>query len=99
MPQRFERSTAVIWVDPPLFGFFWRYIKRSIKNDACREGNLKGATNQFNLSLITYTMFNYPRNSGKYQRLLENYKKPLIKINSMKELNRYYKDWEIKFRN
>lgn len=98
MPQRFERSTAVIWIDPPLFGFLWRYVKRSIKNNDDREGNLKGATSQFSWSLIKYTLFNYPRNCQKYKNLLQRYKNPIVKINSMKKLNSYYSEWGIQFK-
>jgi adenylate kinase family enzyme len=96
MPQRFDRSTAVIWLDPPLIGFLWRYIKRSLKNDPSREGNLNGAQGQFSWGLIKFTFFSYPKNKVKYNKLLENYRKPLIKIRSMRELNKGYKEWGIK---
>ncbi len=95
MPQRFARSTAVIWINPPLVGAIWHNIKRSITNDATREGNLKGATKQLNFFLLTHTLFKYPKNCEKYQRLLEDYTKPIVQINSMQELNRYYADWGI----
>ena len=77
-------------------GFLWRYIKRSIKNDPSREGNLSGAGRQFSWGLVKYTFFNYPKNKVKYNQLLETYKKPIIKIRSMKDLNKKYKEWGIK---
>lgn len=96
MPQRFTRSTSVIWLDPSFIGFLWRYIKRSLKNERSREGNLEGAKGQFSWKLIKYTFFNYPKNKIKYNELLNGYTKPIIKIHSIKELNNKYKEWGIK---
>jgi adenylate kinase family enzyme len=97
MPQRFAGSTAVIWLDPPLWGFLWRYIKRSLQNDPDRAGNLAGAKRQFSFDLIKYTFFNYPKSKKKYAGLLENYSKPIVRIRSMKDLNKHYVDWGIGF--
>lgn len=97
MPQRFARSTAVIWLDPPFVGFLWRYIKRCLQNDPSRAGNLKGAQRQFSWWLIRFTLFGYPKNKVKYNKLLEDYNKPFIKIKSIKELNRHYEEWGIRF--
>ena len=96
MPQRFNRSTAIIWLDPPLIGFFWRALKRSIKNDPYRDGHLKGASNKLSLFLIKHTMIQYPKNRKKYQNLLQEYTKPFIHIHSMQELNDYYIYWGLK---
>ncbi len=96
MPQRFERSTAVIWLDLPLIGFLWRYIARSVKNDPNRIGNLSGAKGQFSFGLIKYTFFRYPKNRKTYENLLSGYKNTFIRIGSMKELNKCYADWGLK---
>lgn len=93
MPQRLARATAVIWLDPPLLGCLWRYIKRSFQNDALRAGNLEGAQGQFSLGLVKYTFVNYPQNKKKYAEFTENCEKPVIKIHSFAELNKKYKDW------
>ncbi len=95
MPQRFARASAIIWLDPPLIGFLGRYILRSLANNDQRAGNLTGAKVQFSLQLIKYTFFNYPKNRQKYNGLLQASHKPLIKIKSMSELNKYYAAWGI----
>jgi adenylate kinase family enzyme len=95
MPQRFARATSVIWLDPPLIGFLYRYILRSIKDNPHREGNLHDAKGQFSFNLIKYTFFNYPKNKVKYENLLQAFCGPVIKIRSMRELNVKYKEWDI----
>lgn len=87
MPQRFERATAVIWLDPPLMGCMLRYIMRSLKNDGRRVGKLEGAQKEFSIALVKYTLLNYPKNKIKYMKLLEQFDGVLIKINSMKDLD------------
>ena len=96
MPQRFAKSTSVIWLDPPLLGFLWRYINRALKNNPAREGNLEGATQEFSWQLIKFTFFNYPKNRSKYSNLLLGYPKPMLRVTSMKELNRKYQEWGLK---
>jgi len=73
MPARFDRATAVIWLDPPLTGCVWRYIKRTWHGDTHRIGHLPGAKDRFNPMLIKYTLQNYPKNRHKYRSILENY--------------------------
>jgi adenylate kinase family enzyme len=96
MPQRFARSTAVIWLDPPFTGFLWRFILRALKNNPQREGRLEGALNEFSWKLIKFTFQNYPKNRKKYQELLKNYQGPLLKMKSINELNQYYTHWVLK---
>jgi hypothetical protein len=96
MPQRFDRATSVIWLDPSLLGSISRYILRSIRNDENRPGRLKGATQEFSFNLIKYTLFNYPKNKRKYVDILSAYSDlPIIKIQSLTELNRAYKHWHL----
>lgn len=97
MPQRFDRATSVIWLDPNIFGSIFRYIFRSIKNDKNRPGRLQGATQEFSFNLVKYTFFNYPKNKQKYIKILSEYSDlPIIQIRSLSELNRMYKHWYLK---
>ncbi len=70
MPQRFARAQALIWLDPPLAGCLWRYVRRSLFHAADRPGNLDGAQGQFSFGLIKYTLVNYPRNRIKYREYI-----------------------------
>lgn len=95
MPQRFARSTSVIWLDPSLLGCTLRYILRSIKSDQNRVGKLQGSQREFSLKLLKYTWFNYPRNRIKYNIILSDYTGKLVKVRSMRELNRRIELWKL----
>lgn len=78
MDQRFSRATSVIWPDPPLMGCIFRYIKRSIKKDPNRPGGLGKEAKEFNLHLIKFILFNYPKNKEKYKEILKRF--PDLKV-------------------
>ena len=93
MPQRFQRATAIIWLDPPIIGFLYRYLKRSLISNAGRPGGIARAKGEFSFFLIKYTIVNYPRNRLKYEKLLNGYSMPNLRIHSMRDLNNYYHYW------
>ena len=96
MKQRFDRASCVIWLDPSMLGFMIRYTRRSLKKDKDRVGGLSGAKSEFSLKLMKYTFLNYPKNRKKYEIILEDYTNlPVITINSMTDLNRAYKHWQL----
>ncbi len=92
MPQRFRHADTVIWLDPPLWGTIWRYIRRSLKNDPARPGKLQGARRELSIHLIKYTLVNYPRNRAKYRQMMaQTPRLKVIIIKSMDDLNlRFY---------
>lgn len=93
MPQRLQRATAVIWLDPPLLGCIYRYIRRCFGKTSARPGVLENATQEFNLSLIKYTLGVYPKNRKRYERILRDYDIPIIRVKSMRKLNGLYHRW------
>lgn len=96
MSPRLDLATGVIWLDFPVFSAVARYIFRSIRNDPQRPGRLAGAKKGFNLALVKWILFNYPKNRLKYEGLLKN--RPyliIVHLNSMSLLKKYYKHWEI----
>jgi adenylate kinase family enzyme len=95
MPQRLARATSVIWLDMPLSGCLFRYFKRSFFNSSARIGGLEGATQEFSLFLVKYTLINYPQNRKKYKSLLSDKTFPILMITSMHELNLYYRHWDL----
>jgi adenylate kinase family enzyme len=96
MPQRFGRATSIIWLDPSLIGCTFRYVMRSIRNDANRVGKLRGSKKEFSLALLKYTWLNYPKNKIKYSRILEPFEERLVKIDSMNDLNQYIMHWGLR---
>lgn len=95
MPERLQRATAVIWLDPPLTGCILRYLLRCLKSRSRRVGDLEGAARHFSIKLIHFTLTIYPKNRQKYERLLSRFNKPIIRINSMRALNRLYQDLDL----
>lgn len=96
MRERLETATAVIWLDMNVYSSVLRYLVRSLKNDPSRPGRLTGAQQEFNFALIKHILFTYPQNRIKYQRLLESWPDLLLlRIGSMRLLQRYYKFWEL----
>ena len=95
MKGRFDYSDTVIWLDSSVFSCVYRYIRRAIKGDSNRPGRLAGATKEFNFDMITHILFTYPKLRRRYTSLLASSNiSPLI-IRSLKDLNRYYKNWEL----
>lgn len=94
MPQRFQRATSIIWLNPSRLSFFRHYIRRTLFEDqGTRAGHLSGAVDKFNLSLIKHTLIRYPKNCQKYKDFIQGAGHKALKIKSMKELNSYYKKW------
>ena len=96
MPQRFDRATAIIWLDPHPLGFLLRYLGRCLKSDPVRPGALDQATHEFSFQLIIYTFRQYPKNRAKYRKLLAGRTQPLLYISAMKSLNRHYQAWGLR---
>jgi adenylate kinase family enzyme len=96
MPQRFARSTYVIWLDLNIWGCVRRYLLRSLKSEPNRPGRLINAKRDFNIGLIRYMMFTYPGKRKKAKVILEQSGVPLLHLCSIKELNRHYEFWGLK---
>ena len=96
MPQRFEKATFLIWVDPNFLGCCFRYISRCLKNDRIRPGRLKDATSEFSFEMINLIIFKYPKVRQRHKAILSGYTFPILYIHSMKELNQYYTKWGLK---
>lgn len=96
MNERLKRAKLVIWLDyNPLYSVY-NFIMRCFKPVENRKGHLEGAKDNFNIDLIKHTLFTYPKNKAKYQMFLKyHHHLPVIYIHSMKELNEYYKHWEL----
>ena len=94
LPQRLDRATGVIWIDPPLWGCMLRYLLRCFKGKENRYGGLKGATREFSFGLIHYSVTQYPKKKPKYAALLaQRPHLPFISVKSMKVLNALYDQW------
>ncbi len=73
MPQRFERADMVIFHKFNRFGCLWRYIRRTLRDDAHRAGRLEGGTERLKWSMIKYILVDGPYKDKKYETLLKHY--------------------------
>lgn len=96
MPERFEKATSLIWVDPNLVGCCFRYILRCLKNDLNRPGRLKDATSEFSFKMISLIIFKYPKIRRRHKAILSGYTFPILYIHSIKELSEYYTKWGLR---
>lgn len=96
MQERFSAASTVIWLDFNVFFCLIQYLKRSLKSDTSRPGRLNGAKNEFSWRLIRHILRVYPKNHLKYESLLQQFPNlSVIRVHSVSELKRYYKQWGI----
>jgi len=95
MPQRFARATSVIWLDFNRWGCLWRYFCRTLEPASKRNGVLPGSVERLSWKMVKFIMFFQPRNRGKYQRLLEDFGIPLIRLANMQALQACYRAWDM----
>ena len=70
MKERFAQASCIIWLYMNAWGALWRYIKRTLKGDPARPGNLEGANATMNVEMITKILFRAPKNKMKYSMLI-----------------------------
>ncbi|MDX2027858.1 MAG: adenylate kinase [Alphaproteobacteria bacterium] len=93
MRQRFERTTAVIWLDFPFFWGISRYLWRRLRRIPKKFGNLEGGVSVFSPWLVKYMLFGYRKIRPKSKMIINESKVLLLRIRSVGELNRYYRHW------
>lgn len=95
MKERINKANSIIWLDANVLTSAFRYLVRSLKNNPSRPGGLPGAQNEFRLFMLRQILFIYPKNRSKYRKLIEHYKNLVVFIFKIKDLNRYYKYWNL----
>lgn len=93
MPARFNRATAVIWLDPAPVSSLWRWAWRTLQPGHERVGMLEGAADRLNWNMVRYILWQYPKGRERYARLLETLSVPVLRLNSMAALNRQRVRW------
>ncbi len=87
--ERLKNATSIIWLDLPTIGCLIRYLKRSLKRDPTRVGNLNGASKEWRFFMVKHIMITYRKNRQKYKKTLEEYQTKLLIIKSMTELKKF----------
>lgn len=94
MPRRFARATGVILVRAPRLANLIRYFNRTLFQTK-RFGALEGNKDSVKWEMIHWLLFVQSRNYGKYDAMLADAGVPVVRMNSMAEINRYYRAWDL----
>ena len=91
-PRRMARASSIILLGDNRWANFRRYLRRTIfqKN---RVGNLEGAQDSIKWVMVNWILFHQPKRRSRDIRLLKSYDLPMIKLDSMRELNALYSAW------
>ena len=94
MPQRVERATGLIALNSNVWLRYFRYVKRTLRNNEARAGHLEGGEDQLSWKMTRWIM--QTRNNGvRFARILQNTGKPSVACNTAKELRALYKNWSL----
>jgi adenylate kinase family enzyme len=95
MKPRFAEATSIIWLDFNVWGSLIRYLKRTLRKEESRPGNLPGATQQFSWELIHYMLLLAPKKRKTYRILTEQSQVKTLRLRSFNQLKTYYQYWEL----
>jgi adenylate kinase family enzyme len=95
MKPRFAEATSIIWLDFNVWGSLIRYLKRTLRKEESRLGNLPGATQQFSWELIHYMLLLAPKKRKTYRILTEQSQVKTLRLRSFNQLKTYYQYWEL----
>ncbi len=96
MPQRFARSTGIILLGDNRFANFRRYLRRTLFQKQGRIGSLAGDKDSIKWEMVRWILFRQPKLRQQDIARLRGAGLPMIQLNSMGELNRLYREWELK---
>jgi len=96
LPERIARATHIIRLDFPFWFSIANFIIRCHFSKKERFGMLEGARDFINIPLLLQSIKKRKKQKTKYDGIISNFPNtPVTIIHSMKELNEYYKHWEL----
>jgi hypothetical protein len=93
LSTRLDRATGVIWVDVSRWAGMLGYLRRSLLGDG--YGRLPGAPDGLNWKMTRYILWEQPLKREGLTRLLAGRELPIVRLRSMRELRRAYREWEL----
>ncbi|MEM6587400.1 MAG: AAA family ATPase [Pseudomonadota bacterium] len=94
LPQRLDRANGFVLITSSMWLRYFRYVKRTLKNNSARAGHLEGG--QDNLSLVTVRwIFITGRKASVYLDMLRCTGKPMVACTTAAELKQLYEDWDL----
>lgn len=93
MPERLARATGAIWIDTPMPGNLWRYVRRTLF-ERDRVGALEGGQDSLKWLMVRHIAFVQPRSREKMARIIGESGVPLLRVGSLGELNALTARWD-----
>jgi adenylate kinase family enzyme len=95
IPQRLDRATSVIWLHGATLPRLFRYVRRTLF-ESTRAGHIQGGRDSLKWNMIHHIAIINPRNQRTYGAMLAERDLPIVRILSMRELNRIYETWDLR---
>lgn len=89
LPGRLERATGLIVLNVSTLTSVVRYVRRTVSR-GYRAGNLTGAKNSVEASMLYSLVRTSPLHSKRYEAVFENAPLPKIYLGSAREIERFY---------
>lgn len=95
LAPRVARATGIILLGSGRWAALARYLRRTLF-ETNRIGMLDGGQDRLNWDMVKFIVFEQPRKRQRDLGLLQATGLPMIKLDSMTELNRLYAAWDLK---
>jgi adenylate kinase family enzyme len=92
MESRLARATGIVLLGERRWSALWRYLKRTLFQKE-RAGNLPGAKDSIKWEMIHLIMVIQPQRRAQSVARLRDAKRPMVQIESMRELRALYSTW------
>lgn len=94
LPQRLERATGCLLITSSMWLRYFRYVKRTLKDNSARAGHLEGGQDNLSLDMVSW-IFITRRKASVYLDILHCTGKPMVACTTAAELKQLYEDWEL----
>jgi len=93
MPQRMARATGIILLGDSRWANFARYLRRTLFEKRQRPGSLAGDKDSIKWEMIRWILIVQPPLRERNLERVRSAGLPLVKLESMRELQRLYEAW------
>ena len=97
LPQRLDRASGIILLSSSVWLRYFRYLKRTLINNSARAGHLQGGQDKVSWNM-TYWIIKSRNESTKYEKVVRNTGKPMVKCSTAKDLQNLYSEWDLSLR-
>jgi adenylate kinase family enzyme len=93
--ERLARATGIVMLGSEPWRAAARNVRRTLFESGRRAGQLEGNIDRLNWKLFRFILFEQPRKRQRDLAILRGAGLPMVELDSMAELNRLYRAWEL----